>query len=130
MNDIKFNAAKTNFMIFNEKTSNNTNERNYDNWKEELTLNGEVLKRSTLYFGAENFNFNQTTMKDIRKIEDNYIKSLVDMPTRCHTTYLMKAMEVLEPSLEVEKNKLGFYNRLLENEITRTIVEEELKLNY
>ena len=86
--------------------------------------------RSTLYYGSENYFINDTIMKDIRRIEGNFLKSLVETPNRCHTTDLMRAMGVLEPSLQLEKGKLSFYNRLLTNEFTCNIIKEEVERWY
>jgi hypothetical protein len=189
LNDMKFNALKTNFMVFNEKSAKRMSELELDSWQGDLKLNGEIIKRvslmkylgywinesakynehfnkrkttnvaliatmksqglldtrlsvrarvnlfhtfirSTLYYGSENYLINETLMKEIRKIEGNFIKSLVEMPNRCHTTELMNAMGILEPSLQLEKIKFGFLSRVLENVYTAQIINEEAKLGY
>lgn len=86
--------------------------------------------RSTLYYGAENYFINETLLREIRRVEGNFIKSLVEMPSRCHTTELMRAMGILEPKLQLDKLKLGFFNRLVTNEYTSSIIKEEIRLNY
>ena len=39
-------------------------------------------------------------------------------------------MGILEPRLQLDKLKLGFFNRLVTNEYTSSIIKEEIRLNY
>ena len=68
--------------------------------------------------------------KMLRRIEGNFLKTSIDMPTRCHSTKLLAAMEVLETTSCIEKSKLGFFLRLLNNDFTKSIIEEEVKYNF
>lgn len=43
-NDIKFDASKTNYMIFNRKMSPNADEKCFEEWNEELMLDNEKIK--------------------------------------------------------------------------------------
>lgn len=43
-NDMKFNALKTTFLVFNKKFSTGSAERTLDNWNGDLKLGNDVLK--------------------------------------------------------------------------------------
>jgi hypothetical protein len=86
--------------------------------------------RPTLHYGIENFSVSSTTLIELRRVEGNFLKRIIDMPVRCHSTKLFAAMEIVETKLCVEKSKLSFFLRLLNNDLTKRVIEEEIKLKF
>ena len=100
-----------------------------------LRTNSKVLVfksfiRSTLHYGLENMNLSDSLVKELRRIEGNFIKSIIGLPNRCHTSELLQAMSILETDLYLKKLKLSFFKRLMLNELTRDVLIELFSNRY
>lgn len=189
LNDLKINASKTNFILFNEKICKKPSELELDSWQGDLVLDGEVIQRvqqmkylgymltdndlmvehvkkrkqltstmiaqmknqglldqnldvkakvilfksfirSTLLYGFENVILTEKVFNEIRTFEGNFIKTMIEIPKRCHTTELLSALNIVEPKLFLTVQKLSFFNRLISNDYTNAIINEMSKLKY
>ena len=77
--------------------------------------------RSTLVYGLENANLSGNLVKE-QRIEGNFIKSIIGLLNRCHTTELLQAVSILETNLYLKRLKLSFFKRLMLNELTRDLL--------
>lgn len=85
--------------------------------------------RPTLLYGIENCDINESTVRELRRIEGNFIKTIVGLPNRCHTSDLLKALSISETKQAMTQMKLSFFKRLLQNNFTLSIINNLVELN-
>jgi len=73
-----------------------------------------------LTYGAENMELNGNEILGFKKLEGNTIKKLLRIPTRCHTTDLVDALNIEQTNRYLHRMKLKFLIRLSKNEYIHT----------
>ena len=86
--------------------------------------------RPVLTYGSENMELNGIELLEFKKLEGNSIKKLLKLPTRCHTTDLVDALNVEQTNRYLHRMKLKFLIRLSKNELTLEILEFQVNMKY
>jgi hypothetical protein len=80
-------------------------------------------------YSAENFIWSKTEFNAIKRIEANIVKRLLNIPTRCHTTDLFDSLNIEQTKDYIEECRNNWYLRIINNNLTKLILEESFKLN-
>jgi len=86
--------------------------------------------RPVLTYGAENMELNGNEILEFKKLEGNTIKKLLRIPTRCHTTDLVDALNIEQTNRYLQRMKLKFLIRLSKNEYTHKMLEFQINMKY
>jgi hypothetical protein len=86
--------------------------------------------RPVLTYGAQNMELNGCEILEFKKWEGNSIKRLLKLPTRCHTTDLVDALNIAQTNRYLQRMKLKFLIRLSKNELTLKLLEYQVNMKY
>jgi len=86
--------------------------------------------RPVLTYGAENMELNGLEILEFKKLVGNSIKRLLKLPTRCHTTDLVDALNIEQTNRYLQRMKLKFLIRLSKNELTLKILKFQVSMKY
>lgn len=84
--------------------------------------------RPIVHYGLENYEMDLEDIKKLDTAESTVLKSFMSINKQCHNTSLMRSVGIKSFVDNVIINKLKFYNRLIENKWTKSILEELLSL--
>lgn len=84
--------------------------------------------RPIVHYGLENYEMDLEDIKKLETAESTVLKSFISINKKCHNTSLMRSVGIKSFVDNVIINKLKFYNRLIENKWTKSILEELLSL--
>ncbi len=84
--------------------------------------------RPIVHYGLENYEMDYEDIKKVETAESTVLKSFMSINKQCHHTSLMRSVGIKSFVDNVIINKMKFYKRLIENNWTRSIVEELLSL--
>ncbi|RNA02154.1 hypothetical protein BpHYR1_039808 [Brachionus plicatilis] len=93
-------------------------------------MKGQLFKiyiRPILLYGMENINIQKTTMNLLKRTDGNILKMTFGLPTRCRTKDLQLALNINSVQNQITKQKLDFYERLCNNELTQKILQHSSK---
>ena len=96
-------------------------------------MKAQVFKsyiRPVLTYGAENMELNGYELLEFKKLEGHSIKKLLRIPTRCHTTDLVDALNIEQTNRYLHRMKLKFIIRLSKNECTLKMLEFQINMKY
>lgn len=186
--EIKFNADKSHFMIFNRFCQLTANEKLEDEWNEDLILAGSPIKRveTIRYLGAilhdcnfnnahlekcrkavagsvaklislglchtlmdanmkgdlfkshirpvvmyamENYSLNSNELRNLKCTEENALKRLLGISTRCKSTDLFLSFDIMTTEKRLKWLKLKHYIRMSEKNYTYNFLIELDQLN-
>ena len=83
--------------------------------------------RPVLTYGCENMNINASSLNNIKRTEGNIVKGLLTIPRRCCTTSLFLSLNIMPTDYIIKNIKIDFFNRLIENELTKKMIIELAK---
>ncbi len=86
--------------------------------------------RPVLTSGSENMSLTGHEILEFKKLEGIAIKNLLRIPSRCHTTNLVDALNIEQTNRYLHRMKLKFLIRLSEHELTRKILEFSIETNF
>ena len=84
----------------------------------------KVYIRSTLHYGLENLRLNKTETKKINRTDSALLKKLLKVSKHCYTTELKLSLSIEHTFVRLRAQKLNFFDRLQENQFTKTLNEE------
>jgi hypothetical protein len=96
-------------------------------------MNAQLFKsyiRPVLTYGAENMELNGLEILEFKKLEGNSIKRLLKLPTRCHTSDLVDALNIEQTNRYLQRMKLRFLIRLSKNELKLKILKFQVSMKY
>ncbi len=96
-------------------------------------MKGQMFKtyiRPVLTSGTENMELNGREILEMKKLEGNALKQLLRIPTRCHTTDIVDALNIEQTNRYLNRMKLKFLIRLTKNDLTREILNISIETNY
>ncbi|CAF0743838.1 unnamed protein product [Brachionus calyciflorus] len=88
-------------------------------------MKGQLYKtyiRPILLYGLETFYLKLTDINDLKRFEGNTVKTIMDISTRCRSTYLTHAMNIEPLQYKLRNIKIDFFLRLKENKFTEEIL--------
>ena len=94
-------------------------------------MKGQLFKiyiRPILLYGMENVYIKKTTMNLLKRTDGNLLKMTFGLPTRCRTKDLQFALNINPIKNQIDKQKLDFYERLCNNELTLKVLQQTSKL--
>ena len=97
-------------------------------------MKGQMFKtyiRPVLTSGTKNMELNGREILEMKKMEGNALKHLLRIPTRCHTTDIVDALNIEQTNRYLNRiMKLKFLIRLTNNDLTREILNISIDTNY
>lgn len=84
----------------------------------------KVYCRPILHYGVENLSLTKNDVKKIQATESTLIKYSLSMSKTARSTKLLEAMQIESTSNRIATTKLKFYLRLLNNDMTKTLIEK------
>ncbi|RNA38994.1 hypothetical protein BpHYR1_041672 [Brachionus plicatilis] len=81
-----------------------------------------------LMYGMETICLTKTNKKEVTRLENNLLKYVYYVPKRCRTTNLRLINNVKKTHIRLKQMHIEFFERLLENEFTKSIIKELLNV--
>lgn len=94
-------------------------------------MKGQLFKiyiRPILLYGIENVKISKSMANEIKRFDGNILKKLFNISKRCKTTPLQLALDITPIVDAVKILKLDFYNRLFNNDYTKSVLFESSSL--
>ena len=84
----------------------------------------KVYIRTVILYGIENLFFSEGEMSDLKNIESNILKKMLNIKQRCYTSELFRSLNIELTTEKIAISKLKFLERIGTNEVTHFLYNE------